>query len=84
MKTKLTKKEAERKIDEFFSMDNFSAEEVRKIKRLSMKFNIRLGEYKKKFCRKCLEKLRGKNRINKNYKSVKCGNCNHLNRFKIR
>ena len=83
MKTKLTRKEAEARIDEFFSREKFSAEDARKIKRLAMKFNIKLGEYRKKFCKECLMKLRGENRINKNYKTVKCENCNYLNRFKI-
>ena len=44
MKKKLTKKEAEEKINEFFKNDNFDSEEMKKIKKLAMKFNIKFRE----------------------------------------
>jgi len=83
MKTKPTKKEAENNIEKFFSRKEFSAKEVRKIKRLAMKFNIKLGKYRREFCKKCLDKLRGKNKVSKNYKTVKCERCRFVNRIKI-
>ena len=83
MKTNLTKKEAQEKIDNFFKKDDFTAEEVKKIKRLAMKFNIKLGLYKKTFCKKCLLKLKGKLSINKMFKTIECKNCRYKNRFKI-
>lgn len=84
MKTKLLGKEAQKRIDEFFKREKFSAGELRKIKRLAMKFNIKLGVYKRKFCKNCLSQLKGKTRVDKNYKTVKCENCSYLNRFKIK
>lgn len=81
MKTKLTKKQAQEKINGFFRRENFSAEEVKKIKKLSMKFNIKLGVHRKKFCRKCLSKLKGKVSIKDSYKTVICENCGYRNKF---
>ncbi|MEK6800901.1 MAG: hypothetical protein AABY10_05810 [Nanoarchaeota archaeon] len=83
MKEKINKKEVLGKIKGFFEKDNFKAEEVRKIKRLSMKFNLKLGENRKKFCKKCLSKLEGKVRIKNGFKNVECKNCNFVNRYKI-
>ncbi len=83
MKTKLTRKEAQQSIDEFFRRKDFTAEECRKIKRLAMKFNIKLGSYRKFFCKECLSKLEGKIRINKIYKAVECKNCSYKNKFKF-
>ncbi len=53
MKTSLSRKEAQEKIDEFFLKEKFTAEEAKKAKRLAMKFNIKLGKYRKEFCKKC-------------------------------
>jgi len=83
MKTNLNKKEAQEKIDEFFKKCDFTAEEVKKIKRLAMKFNIKLGLHKRTFCKKCMSKLKGKLSIKKMYKTIECKNCKYKNRFKI-
>lgn len=83
MKTKLSRQEAQKKIEQFFQRENFSAEEVRKIKRLAMKFNIKLGSYRKLFCKKCLSRLRGKIRVNKTHKIIECEKCSYKNRFKM-
>jgi len=83
MKTSLTKKEALEKIEEFFKRKEFDAKEARKVKRLAMKFNIKLGEKRKKFCKRCLSKLGGKTRVSRVYKSIKCANCKYRNRFKL-
>mgnify|MGYP001610670630 CR=1 FL=1 len=83
MKTKLSKTEAKKKIDEFFRKEKFNSDEVRKIKRIAMKHNIKLGSYRKSFCKKCLSQLKGKIRINKGYKTVKCEVCGYSNRIKI-
>jgi len=84
MKTKLSKTEAKEKITSFFKKSNFTPEEVKKIKRLAMKFNIKLKEHRKKFCKKCLSKLKGKTRITKLYKIVECFTCGYRNKFKIK
>ncbi|MDP1695686.1 MAG: hypothetical protein Q8L29_02115 [archaeon] len=84
MKTALSKTQAKEKIDSFFQGESFTAEEVKKIKRLAMKFNIKLGAYRKLFCKKCLSKLKGKLRIAKTHKIVECASCGYKNKIKIR
>jgi RNase P subunit RPR2 len=59
MKKTMSKTEAKRKIEDFFKQDIFSGEEMRKVKRLAMKFRIRLGDKRKLFCKKCYEPLKG-------------------------
>lgn len=83
MKKEISKGEAKAKIDAFFEQGDFDAGEMRKIKRLAMKFKIRLGEYRKKFCKKCLARLRGKTRISGEYKRVVCEACGFTNRSKM-
>ncbi len=83
MKIKLSKTEAKERIDSFFKKSKFSSEDVKKMKRLGMKYNIKLGIYRKKFCKKCLSKLKGKTRITKSHKSIECEICGNLNRFKL-
>lgn len=84
MKTKISKLEAKEKIENFFEQDKIEAKYVKKIKRLAMKFHIRLGNYKRRFCKKCLSDLRDGNiRINKSWKNVKCKKCNYVNKWKI-
>lgn len=84
MRIKLSRREAQEKIEKSFSRDRFSAEEMRKIKRLAMKLNIKLGNYRKLFCKKCLSQLKGKIRITKKYKVIECESCGFLNRQGIK
>jgi len=84
MKMKINRKEAQEKIDEFFRRREFSSEEIRKIKKLAMKFRIRLRENRKKFCKKCLSQLKGKTRVGKIYKSIVCEKCGERNKFKMK
>tara|TARA_Y100000310_G_C20548336_1_gene746743 strand:+ start:252 stop:509 length:258 start_codon:yes stop_codon:yes gene_type:complete len=83
MKIKLSKKEAQEKIDFFFKQPDFTPKAVKKIKRLAMKFNIKLKAKRKLFCKKCLSKLKGKVKITKHYKTVECKSCNYKNKWKI-
>lgn len=83
MKTQLSRTEAQKKIDDFFERKSFSSEEVRKIKRLAMKFNIKLGIYRRKFCKKCLSQLKGKTRTTKTHKIIECASCGAKNRQRI-
>ena len=83
MKKAFSKQEAGKIIDEFFLKDNFSSDEMKKIKRIAMKYKIRLGIKRRNFCKKCLNKLRGKVRIKKGYKIVCCEECGFLNKFKL-
>ena len=83
MKSKLTKQQAQEKISQFFERESFTNSELIKIKRLAMKFKIKLKENRKKFCKKCLLPLKGKTRISKTHKTVICQNCGYKNKFKI-
>ena len=85
MKIKISRKESLKKIKEFFEKENFSSEEVKKIKRLAMSRNIQLGVYRKRFCKKCLSDLKnGKIKITRFYRSIECTECKFKNRWKIK
>ncbi len=83
---KLTKKEAENKINSFFSnTKNRTSEGVRKIKKLSMKHNLKLKDLRKKFCKKCFSPYKVPQiRFNKKIKSIKCRNCGYISRWKTK
>ena len=83
MKKTILKFEAQDKINDFFKKDFFSSDEMRKIKRIAMKYKIKLGAYRKLFCKKCLYKLKGKIRVTKTHKTIICEKCGFKNRFKI-
>ncbi len=69
------------KIKLFFEKDELEAPEVKKIKTLAMTHRIRLGEYRKRFCKKCYSDLKNADiRINKKYKQLTCKKCNVINR----
>lgn len=83
MRPDLSKTEAKRKIDDFFLKNDFSADDTKKIRRLAMKYKIKLGSYRKRFCKECLSNLKGKTRISKGYKTVVCADCGYKNRWKL-
>lgn len=83
MKKSITRTEAQNKINEYFKKGFFVPDEMRKIKRLTMKYKISLKDYKKQFCKKCLRQLNGKIRVTKTHKSVTCGSCGYRNKYKI-
>ena len=83
MKKIISKLEAKKKIEDFFGRENFDSDEVKKIKRIAMKYNIKLGNHKKKFCKKCLSRLGGKTKLSKNYKTIICGSCGFRNRHSL-
>jgi RNase P subunit RPR2 len=80
-------REAIMKISRFFSRKRFSAEEVKKTKRLAMAHNLKLGILRKTFCKSCLSQLKGKTRISKSklgvYKTIICKKCGRKNMFKV-
>ncbi len=84
---KLSKKEVEEKIKEFFkNIKNKNSNEIKKIKKLAMSKNIKLGKLKQKFCKKCYSLFDSKNseiRIKKGFKVVKCKMCGKLSRYKL-
>ncbi len=83
MKYELGKKQVQVKIGEFFLQDDFSSGDLKKIKKLAMKYKVRLGTYRKLYCRTCLNKLSGKTRISKTHKIIICCKCNSINRIKM-
>lgn len=84
MKKSSSRTEAKEKIEKFFLQDELGQERVRKVKRLAMKHRIRLGKYRKRFCKKCYSDLKsGITRVTKTHKSVTCGDCGFVNKFKI-
>ena len=82
MKKNLSKQQAQEEINNFFKKDNYSSKEVKKIKKIAMKFNIKLREYRGLFCKKCLSKLKGKSSVKKTHKVVRCSSCGHENKIK--
>ena len=83
MKTTTNKTGAKEKIDKFFQSPDFSPEQLKKIKRLAMKFNIKLGDYRKLFCKKCLYPLAGNLSITKSHKTIECKHCSFRNKIRI-
>ncbi len=88
MKSTLSKSEAKEKIEKFFNnLDNKSAKEIKKIKRLAMHHHVSLNVYKKNYCGKCFSVFNSINseiRIKGGFKIVKCKKCGRINRFKLK
>ncbi len=86
-KKNISKLQAKKQINDFFkNIKSKSAKDVKKIKRLAMRYNIHLGKLRKKFCKKCLTPYTGKEktRINKGIKTIICNNCGYKARWKIK
>ena len=86
MKGKLSKLQLLKETDLFFSkIRNKSPSEIKKIKRLAMGKNIKLGRRKRLFCKKCLNPYKiPKTKIRRGIKTVICENCGYKSRWKIR
>lgn len=87
MKSDLSKKEVQQKIETFFlDLKNKSSKEVRKIKRLAANKKISLKEERKKFCKYCFVPFLGKEkvRIRNRIKSIECLNCKKISRWKVK
>ena len=81
---KLKKKEAEERIKQFFKdIRKKKPEEVRKIKRLAMHFNIKLGAYRKKFCKYCFSPRLKVESVKNKVKVIVCENCGRKSRWKV-
>ena len=86
MKNKSIKKEIEKEIKELFEK-NPSLKEIKKTKKLAMSKNIKLGELRKKFCKKCYSLFNSDNseiRIKNKFKLIKCKNCGYISRYKLK
>ncbi len=83
---KLSKTEAQKKIDEFFAdIKNKTPKEIKKIKRFAMRHNLPLGEKRKLFCKKCFHPYKEPSiRIKNDVLSITCENCGHVSRWKVK
>jgi len=79
---KLNKTQAEEKINEFFK-EKHDKEEVRKVKKISMRFRIKLKGLRKKFCSKCFSMKLKFRKVGKMGKTVECSECGNLMRWGI-
>jgi len=88
MAKKLSKKEIEEKIREVLCSSKIpSPQEIKKIKKLAMSRNVKLGELRKKFCKKCYTFFTPSNceiRIKRGFKRVKCKSCGFVSRYRIK
>lgn len=83
---KLSKKETEKEIYNIFSSDP-TPKQIKKAKKLAMSKNIKLGNLRKKYCKKCYNFFKPSNiqiRIKKNIKLIKCKNCGYISRYKLK
>ncbi len=83
MKNTISKTQAQQVIHDFFHLPSFTQDEVKKIKRLAMKHRIKLGIYRKLFCKHCLSQLKGRIKITKTHKTIICEKCRHKNKFTL-
>ena len=83
---KISKSEAQEKIKDFFShIKHKTSEEVKKIKKLAMSHNIKLGDKRKLFCKNCLNPY-GKPSvaIKNDFMTIECEKCDYKNRWKFK
>ncbi len=83
---KLSKSDTEKEIKKFFEdIENKSPKEIKKIKKLAMRYNVPLGNFRKKFCKKCFNPFdNSKIRIKKGVKEITCNHCGAVNKWKIK
>lgn len=86
MKTKISKTEAKEQIDEFFShIKEKTSKDVKKIKNLAMKHNIKLGDKRKLFCKKCFNSyVNSSINLKNGFLNIECSNCGYKSRWKIK
>jgi RNase P subunit RPR2 len=86
MKKDVSKKEAEKQIEEFFyHIQEKTPEEIKKIKKLAMSYNIQLKDKRKLFCKKCFFPfIEPSIRIKNGMITITCDHCEHKNRWKIK
>jgi len=82
---KLSKSETEKEIKKFFEdINEKSPKEIKKIKKLAMRHNIKLGWLRKKFCKKCYSTKMKVALVKNGVKTVKCKNCGFVSRWRLR
>ena len=78
----MNKKEVEEKIKNFFE-GKHDKEKVRKIKKLAMSYQIKLGDKRKLFCNQCCSMNLRVLGIKKGVKRVECEECKNISRYKL-
>jgi len=80
------KTQIRKEIEEFFKdIQSKNPEDIKKIKKLTMRYNIQLGNLRKKFCKKCFSPFRkSKIKIRNDVKIITCENCGYVSRWKIK
>ena len=81
---KLSKSETEKLIKEI--SENLNSNNIKKIKKLAMSKNIKLGKLKQKFCKKCYSLFDSQNsqiRIKNKFKIIKCKKCENISRYRL-
>ena len=83
---KLSKTEARKNIEEFFSdLRDKTPKDIRKIKRFAMKHNIKIGEKRKLFCKVCYNAyIHPSIRVNKGILKIVCDRCENVGRWGIK
>jgi RNase P subunit RPR2 len=84
---KLSKSEAKKEIEEFFEkVKTKKPKEIKKIKKLGMRYNLPLKDKRKLFCKKCFfpYKEKEKIRIKRGIKSIVCEKCGSVARWKMK
>jgi RNase P subunit RPR2 len=86
MKKKISKIEAQEQIEEFCSkIQEKTPKEIKKIKRLAMAHNIKLGEKRKTFCKACYNPYIGPSiRIKNDLIRIECEHCEKIARWKVK
>lgn len=86
MKKGLSKTETKKEIENFFlKIKEKTPKQIKKIKKLGMRFNISLKEKRKLFCSKCYSVYdKPKIRIRKKFKRVICESCGNKSKWKLK
>ena len=86
MTKKISKTQANEQIHTFFcDIRHKKSGDIKKIKKLAMSHNIKLGDKRKLFCKKCLMPYVNSDiKIKNGFLTITCKNCNHKNRWKIK
>ncbi len=86
MKKTFSKSNALKEIEDFFSdIKKKTPEEIKKIKKVAMKYKIKLGDKRKLFCKKCFSPyVKPSISIKNDFVNITCENCEYKNRWKLK
>ena len=86
MKSRISKSKVKKEIEEFFlNIKNKTPKEIKKIKKLAMKYNLPMKEKRKLFCKKCLVIYKNPRiRIKNKMKIITCKDCGYVTRWKLK